>query len=90
MEIAQRSEGNRKVEELYSDRTMGMEITAMMMTRREHVGLENNGGGMFWQAMEGLPERDTRRREGQRARESERGERRDLERDKHGRERERN
>ena len=35
------------VEEPYSDRTVGMEITAMMMMRREHVGLENNDGGMF-------------------------------------------
>ena len=59
MEIAQRSEGNRMVEEPYSNRTVGMEITAMMMTRREHVGLENNGGGMFWRAMEGMPERET-------------------------------
>ena len=59
MEIAQRLEGNRMVEEPYSDRTVGMEITAMMMTRREHVGLENNGGNMFWRAMEGLPERET-------------------------------
>ena len=48
MEIAQRSEGNWMVEELYSDRTVGMEITVIMMTRREHVGLENNGGSMFW------------------------------------------
>ena len=37
----------------------GMEITTIMMTRREHVGLENNGGGMFWRAMEGMPERET-------------------------------
>ena len=59
MEIAQRSEGNRMVEEPYSNRTVGMEITAMMMTRREHVGLENNGSGMFWRAMEGMPERET-------------------------------
>ena len=59
MEIAQRSEGNWMVEELYSDRTVGMEITAMMMMRREHVGLENNSDGMFWRAMEGLPERET-------------------------------
>ena len=51
------------VEEPYSDRTVGMEITAMMMTRREHVGLENNGGNMFWRAMEGLPERETPERE---------------------------
>ena len=63
MEIAQRLEGNRMVEEPYSDRTVGMEITAMMMTRREHVGLENNGGNMFWRAMEGLPERETPERE---------------------------
>ena len=59
MEITQRLEGNRMVEEPYSDRTVGMEITTMMMTRREHVGLENNGGDMFWRAMEGLPERET-------------------------------
>ena len=51
--------GNWMVEEPYSDRIVGMEITAMMMTRREHVGLENNGGDMFWRAMEGLPERET-------------------------------
>ena len=47
-----------------------MEITAMMMTRREHVCLENNGGSMFWQAMEGSPERETL--EGERDREHER------------------
>ena len=35
MEIAQRLEGNRMVEEPYSDQTMGMEITVMMTTRRE-------------------------------------------------------
>ena len=51
--------GNWMVEEPYSDQIVGMEITAMMMTRREHVGLENNDGDMFWQAMEGLPERET-------------------------------
>ena len=70
MEIAQRLEGNRMVEEPYSDRTVGMEITAMMMTRREHVGLENNGGNMFWRAMEGSPERETP--EGERDREHKR------------------
>ena len=59
MEIAQRSEGNRMVEEPYSDQTVGMEITMMMMTRRNHVGLKNNDGGMFWQAMEGSSERET-------------------------------
>ena len=59
MEIAQRSEGNQMVEEPYSDRMVGMEITVMMMTRRKHVGLENNDGGMFWRAMEGLPKRET-------------------------------
>ena len=48
MEIAQKSEGNRMVEEPYSDRTIRMEITVMMMMRSEHVGLENNGGNMFW------------------------------------------
>ena len=71
MEIAQRSKGNQMVEEPYSDWIMGMEITAMMMTRREHVGLENNGGGMFWRAMEGLPERETpeRERDGEQERE---------------------
>ena len=58
------------VEEPYSDRTVGMEITAMMMTRREHVGLENNGGDMFWRAMEGLPKRETTK--GERDREHER------------------
>ena len=58
------------VEEPYSNRTVGMEITAMMMTRREHVGLENNGGNMFWRAMEGLPERETP--EGERDREHKR------------------
>ena len=67
MEIAQRSEGNWMVEEPYSDRTVGMEITVIMMTRREHVGLENNGGSMFWRAMEDLPERETP--EGERDRE---------------------
>ena len=59
MERVQRSEGNRMVEELYSNRTMGMEITTMMMTKREYVGLKNNNDGMFWRAMEGLPERET-------------------------------
>ena len=64
------------VEEPYSNRTVGMEITAMMMTRREHVGLENNGGGMFWRAMEGMPERETPEggRDGEHERESDRGE----------------
>ena len=47
------------VEEPYLDRIVGMEITAMMMMMREHVGLENNGGGMFWRATEGLPKRET-------------------------------
>ena len=52
------------IEEPYSDRIVGMEIMAMMMRRREHVGLENNDSNMFWRAMEGSPEeRDTRRRE---------------------------
>ena len=37
----------------------GMEITTIMMTRREHMGLENNGGGMFWRTMEDLPKRET-------------------------------
>ena len=59
MERVQRSEANRMVEELYSNRTMGMEITTMMMTKREYVGLKNNNDGMFWRAMEGLPERET-------------------------------
>ena len=63
MEIAQRSKGNWMVEELYSDQTMGMEIMAMMMTRREHVGFENNDGGMFWQAMEGLLEKERHQKE---------------------------
>ena len=63
MEIAQRSKGNRMVEELYSDQTMGMEIMAMMMTRREHVGFENNDGGMFWRAMEGLLEKERHQKE---------------------------
>ena len=35
------------VEELYSDQTVRMEIIAMMIMRRENVGLENNDGGMF-------------------------------------------
>ena len=35
------------VEELYSDWTVGMEIIAMMIMRRENVGLENNDSGMF-------------------------------------------
>ena len=48
MERVPRSEGNRMVEELYSDRTMGMEITTMMMTKREFLGLKNNNDGMFW------------------------------------------
>ena len=51
------------VEELYSDRIVEMEIMMMMTTRREHVGLENNGGDMFWRAMEGLLERGQRARE---------------------------
>ena len=59
MERVQRSEGNRMVEELHSNRTMGMEITTMMTTKREYVGLKNNNDGMFWRAMEGLPERET-------------------------------
>ena len=63
MERVQRSEANRMVEELYSNRTMGMEITTMMMTKREYVGLKNNNDGMFWRAMEGLPERETPERE---------------------------
>ena len=61
------------VEERYLDQTMGMEIMAMMMMmmRREHVGFENNDGGMFWRAMEGLPERETpeRERDGEQERE---------------------
>ena len=63
MEIAQRSEGNRMVEEPYSDQTVGMEITAMMMMRREHVGFENNDGGMFWRAKEGLLEKERHQKE---------------------------
>ena len=51
------------VEEPYSDQTIGMEITMMMMTRRNHVGLKNNDGGMFWQAMEGSSKRETHQKE---------------------------
>ena len=35
------SKGNWMVEESYSDWIVGMEITTMMMRRREKVGLEN-------------------------------------------------
>ena len=62
MKLVQRSEGNLMVEELYSDWTVGMEITAMMVMRKKHMGLENNGG-MFWRAMEGLPERERHQKE---------------------------
>ena len=62
MELVQRSEGNLMVEELYLDWTVGMEITAMMVMRKKHMGLENNGA-MFWRAMEGLPERERHQKE---------------------------
>ena len=44
---------------------MGMEIMAMMMMmmRRKHVGFENNDGGMFWRAMEGLLEKERHQKE---------------------------
>ena len=53
------------VEERYLDQTMGMEIMAMMMMmmRREHVGFENNDGGMFWRAKEGLLEKERHQKE---------------------------
>ena len=52
------------VEEPYSDQTVRTEITMMMMMRRRnHVGLKNNDGGMFWRAMEGSSERETHQKE---------------------------